>query len=242
MLKVPGLPLPHEDARELRKDCSPGCLHRAPFPSQIINEIKDVLCVAVGPRDEGEVIDPGWLECLLGRLSQTLRCRKFMCPTSEQQLAKCTVELASLLVSGRVPLSLGIKPPEKSSERLRVKNNPTYDLLKLLLSVWKEDFGTPVPVQLMFSRKNIGYLAEVKQQEWDLFHFILRGLVECDLMQTSEIESCLRSLEELPWPSDFLKALESVSSLFLSEHLIEEPRSNPCDLTRHSLGTVTAQS
>ncbi|XP_040557844.1 codanin-1 isoform X4 [Gallus gallus] len=216
MLKVPGLPLPHEDARELRKDCSPGCLHRAPFPSQIINEIKDVLCVAVGPRDEGEVIDPGWLECLLGRLSQTLRCRKFagwgqrcnsccvfqfMCPTSEQQLAKCTVELASLLVSGRVPLSLGIKPPEKSSERLRVKNNPTYDLLKLLLSVWKEDFGTPVPVQLMFSRKNIGYLAEVKQQEWDLFHFILRGLVECDLMQTSEIESCLRSLEELPWPS-----------------------------------------
>lgn len=46
-----------------------------------------------------------------------------------------------------------------------MKNNPTYDLLKLLLSVWKEDFGTPVPVQLMFSRKNIGYLAEVKQQE-----------------------------------------------------------------------------
>ncbi|XP_040529669.2 codanin-1 isoform X2 [Gallus gallus] len=242
MLKVPALPLPHEDARELRKDCSPGCLHRAPFPSQIINEIKDVLCVAVGPRDEGEVIDPGWLECLLGRLSQTLRCRKFMCPTSEQQLAKCTVELASLLVSGRVPLSLGIKPPEKSSERLRVKNNPTYDLLKLLLSVWKEDFGTPVPVQLMFSRKNIGYLVEVKQQEWDLFHFILRGLVECDLMQTSEIESCLRSLEELPWPSDFLKALESVSSLFLSEHLIEEPRSNPCDLTRHSLATDRGQT
>ncbi|POI35554.1 hypothetical protein CIB84_000694 [Bambusicola thoracicus] len=242
MLKVPGLPLPNEDARELRRGCSPGCLHRAPFPSQIINEIKDVLCVAVGPRDEGEVIDPGWLECLLGRLSQTLRCRKFMCPTSEQQLAKCTVELASLLVSGRVPLSVGIKPPEKSSERLRVKNNPTCDLLKLLLSVWKEDFGTPVPVQLMFSRKNIGYLAEVKQQEWDLFHFILRGLVECDLMQTSEIESCLHSLEEHPWPSDFLKALESVSSLFLSEHLTEEPRSNPCDLTRHSVGTVTAQS
>ncbi|OXB63361.1 hypothetical protein ASZ78_001937 [Callipepla squamata] len=199
MLKVPGLPLPNEDALELRRDCSPGCLHRAPFPSQIINEIKDVLCIAVGPRDEGEVIDPGWLECLLGRLSQTLRCRKFMCPTSEQQLAKCTVELASLLVSGRVPLRLGIKPPEKSSERLRAKNNPTYDLLKLLLSVWKEDFGAPVPVQLMFSRKNIGYLAEVKQQE------------------------------------EFLKALGSVSSSFLLEHRVEEPRSNPCDLTRQSL-------
>lgn len=69
------------------------------------------------------------------------------------------------LVSDHVPLSLGIKAPEKSSERLRVKSNPTYGLLKLLLSVWKEDFGAPVPVQLMFSRKNIGYLSEVKQRE-----------------------------------------------------------------------------
>ncbi|NXI65319.1 CDAN1 protein, partial [Anseranas semipalmata] len=242
MLKVPGIPLPSEDALELRRDCPPGCQHRAPFPSQIINEIKDVLCVAVGPRDEGEVVDHVWLECLLGRLSQTLRCRKFMCPTSEQQLAKCTVELASLLVSDRIPLSLGIMPPEKSSERLRVKSNPTYGLLKLLLSVWKEDFGTPVPVQLMFSKKNIGYLSEVEQREWDLFLFMLHGLVEHGLMRTSEIESCLRSLGELPWPSDFLKELEMLSKVFVSEHHIEEPRTNPCELTRQSLGTVTAQS
>lgn len=58
-----------------------------------------------------------------------------------------------------------MKSPEQRSERLRVKNNPTYGLLKLLLAVWKEDFGTPVPVQLIFSTKNIGYLAEVKQRE-----------------------------------------------------------------------------
>ncbi|XP_074440785.1 codanin-1 isoform X1 [Larus michahellis] len=242
MLKVPGLPLPGEDALELRRDCPPGCQHCAPFPSQIINEIKDVLCVAVGPRDEGEVIDYVWLECLLGRLSQTLRCRKFMCPTSEQQLAKCTVELASLLVSDRVPLNVRIKSPEKSSERLRVKSNPTYGLLKLLLSVWKEDFGTPVPVQLIFSKKNIGYLGEVRQREWDLFLFLLHGLVEHELMRTSEIESCLHSLEELPWPSDFLRELEMLSRVFISEHHREETRTNPCELTRQSLGTVTAQS
>ncbi|NXF59027.1 CDAN1 protein, partial [Ciccaba nigrolineata] len=242
MLKVPGLLLPGEDALESRRDCPPGCQHCAPFPSQIINELKDVLCVAVGPRDEDEVIDCVWLECLLGRLSQTLRCRKFMCPTSEQQLAKCTVELASLLVSDRVPLSLGIKPPEKSSERLRVKNNPTYGLLKLLLSVWKEDFGTPVPVQLMFSKKNIGYLAEVQQREWDLFLFMLNGLVEHELMRTGEVESCLRSLKELPWPSDFIKELEMLSRVFISEPHTEERRTNPCELSRQSLGTVTAQS
>ncbi|KAM6074010.1 codanin-1 isoform 2-T2 [Chlamydotis macqueenii] len=242
MLKVPGLHLPGEDSLELRRDCPPGCQHCAPFPSQIINEIKDVLCVAVGPRDESEVIDCIWLECLLGRLSQTLRCRKFMCPTSEQQLAKCTVELASLLVSDRVPLSFRNKSPEKSSERLRVKNSPTYGLLKLLLSVWKEDFGTPVPVQLIFSKKNIGYLAEVKQREWDLFLFMLHILVEHELMRTSEIASYLHSLEELPWPSDFLKELEMLSRVFISQHHIEEPRTNPCELTRQSLGTVTAQS
>ncbi|NXU82235.1 CDAN1 protein, partial [Xiphorhynchus elegans] len=242
MLKVPGFPLPSEDAVELRRDCPAGCQHCAPFPSQIINEIKDVLCVAVGPRDEDEVIDYVWLKCLLGRLSQTLRCRKFMCPTSEQQLAKCTVELVSLLVSGRVPLSLEIKSPEKSPERLHVKNNPIYDLLKLLLSVWKEDFGTPVPVHLIFSKKNIGYLAEVKQPEWDLFLFMLHGLVEHELMRTSEIESCLHSLEELPWPSDFLKDLKTLSTVFVLEHHREEPRTNPGELTRQSLGTVTAQS
>ncbi|XP_010149010.1 PREDICTED: codanin-1 [Eurypyga helias] len=242
MLKVPGPPLPGEDALELRRDCPPGCQHCAPFPSQIINEIKDVLCVAVGPRDKGEVVDCVWLECLLGRLSQTLQCRKFMCPTSEQQLAKCTVELASLLVSDRVPLSLRVKSAEKSSEMLRVKYNPTYGLLKLLLSVWKEDFGTPVPVQLIFSTKNMGYFAEVKQREWDLFLFMLHGLVEHKLMRTSEIESCLHGLEELPWPLEFLKELEMLSRVFLSEHQREEPRTNPCELTRQSPGTVTAQS
>ncbi|NWW90305.1 CDAN1 protein, partial [Rhynochetos jubatus] len=242
MLKVPGPPLPGEDAVELRRACPPGCQHCAPFPSQIINEIKDVLCVAVGPRDEGEVVDYVWLECLLGRLSQTLQCRKFMCPTSEQQLAKCTVELASLLVSDRVPLSLRVKSAEKSSERLRAKYNPTYGLLNLLLSVWKEDFGTPVPVQLIFSKKNMGYFAEAKQREWDLFLFMLHGLVEHKLMRTSEIESCLRSLEELPWPSEFLKELEMLSGVFLSEHHREEHRTNPCEVPRQSLGTVTAQS
>ncbi|NXG02949.1 CDAN1 protein, partial [Sakesphorus luctuosus] len=242
MLKVPGFPLPSEDTLELKRDCPPGCQHCAPFPSQIINEIKDVLCVAVGPRDEGEVIDYVWLKCLVGRLSQTLRCRKFMCPTSEQQLAKCTVELVSLLVSGRVPLSLEIKSPDKSPERLSIKNNPTCGLLNLLLSVWKEDFGTPVPVQLIFSKKNMGYLAEVKQREWDLFLFMLHGLVEHELMRTSEIESCLHSLEELPWPLDFLKDLKMLSGVFISEHHREEPRTNPCQLSRQSLGTVTAQS
>ncbi|NXD07818.1 CDAN1 protein, partial [Nothocercus nigrocapillus] len=242
MLKVPGLPLPSEDALELRRACPPGCQHRAPFPSQIINEIKDVLCIAVGPRDEGEVIDCGWLECLLGRLSQTLRCRKFMCPTSEQQLAKCTVELASLLISDRVPLRLGLKSPEKSSERLQAKRRPTCGLLSLLLSLWKEDFGAPVPVQLLLSRRSVAYAAEVERREWDLFLFMLHGLVEYDLMGVNEIENCLHSLKELPWPSDFLKDLDMLSRVFVSDHHLEVPQANPGERARPSPGTMRAQS
>lgn len=37
--------------------------------------------------------------------------------------------------------------------------------------------------------------------QWDLFLFLLRGLIEHELMRTSEIQSCLHSLAELPWPS-----------------------------------------
>uniref|UniRef100_A0A8D2QED3 Codanin 1 n=1 Tax=Zonotrichia albicollis TaxID=44394 RepID=A0A8D2QED3_ZONAL len=211
MLKVPGFPLPGEDALELRRDCPPGCQHCAPFPSQIINEIKDVLCVAVGPREEGEVVDCVWLECLLGRLSQTLRCRKFVCPTSEQQLAKCTVELASLLP---------------------VKNNPTYGLLKLLFSIWKEDFGTSVPVQLIFSKNNMGYLAEAKQREVKLVPMCGAGW---DLCRSSASPQCSLGL-------DFVKDLKRLSRIFVSEHQVEEHRTNPCELTRQSLATMATQS
>uniref|UniRef100_A0A8C0ZAZ8 Codanin 1 n=1 Tax=Cyanistes caeruleus TaxID=156563 RepID=A0A8C0ZAZ8_CYACU len=191
MLKVPGFPLPGEDAPELRRDCTPGCQHCAPFPSQIINEIKDVLCVAVGPREEGEVVDYVWLEGLLGRLSQTLRCRKV------KDIKKATKSPFESLWAVLIPVNLLIC----LASQLHVKNNPTSGLLKLLFSIWKEDFGTSVPVQLIFSKKNMGYLAEAKQQEWDLFLFLLHGLIEHELMRTSEIQSCLHSLEELPWPS-----------------------------------------
>lgn len=76
-------------------------------------------------------------------------------------------------------MSLGIKSPEKSPERLCVKNKPTYGLLKLLFSIWKEDFGTSVPVQLIFSKKNMGYLAEVKQREVKLIPMCGAGWHSC---------------------------------------------------------------
>uniref|UniRef100_A0A670I0F7 Codanin-1 C-terminal domain-containing protein n=1 Tax=Podarcis muralis TaxID=64176 RepID=A0A670I0F7_PODMU len=166
MLKTQALSLPStSEAVQKKKGCSPDCQHQAAFPSQIINEIKDVLCLAVGPRNEDEAIQFVDLENLLGRLSQTLGCRKFICPASEQQLAKCTVELASLLVSDCVPIHGLTFPAPKKPEQQQAKNRFISSLLKSLLSIWKEDFEAPVPLQLIFSRKNAAYLAENKQDK-----------------------------------------------------------------------------
>ncbi|XP_042312185.1 codanin-1 [Sceloporus undulatus] len=243
MLKFQAVSLPSTiEAIQKKKGCPPNCSHQTPFPSQIISEIKDVLCIAVGPRDEDEEIQFVELESLLGRLSQTLRCRKFICPTSEQQLAKCTVEMASLLVSGHVPIrGLNFQVSQKQ-EQQQAKNHLTSNLLKSLFSIWKEDFQTPVPLQLIFSGKNVSYLADSKQHKWDLFLFVLHGLVENGLMTEKEIQSNLHKLLELSWPLDFSKELESLSKIFISENYIAEPKTLAYELVGQSRGTVAAQS
>uniref|UniRef100_A0A8D2J8W9 Codanin-1 C-terminal domain-containing protein n=1 Tax=Varanus komodoensis TaxID=61221 RepID=A0A8D2J8W9_VARKO len=210
MLKaqVHTLPGTTEDIQR-RKSCPADCQHQAAFPSQIISEIKDLLCIAVGPRDSDEEIQYVDLESLLGRLSQTLQCRKFMCPASEQQLAKCTVELVSLLVSDRVPIQ-GLSFQAQKEEQQLAKNNLISHLLKSLLSIWKEDFQAPVPLHLIFSRKNTVVKASSLLGapdtppfllQWDLFLFTLHGLVEHGLMTDMEIQNCLHGLQESPWPS-----------------------------------------
>ncbi|XP_015275531.1 PREDICTED: codanin-1 [Gekko japonicus] len=225
-----------------KKSCPPDCQHQIMFPSQIINEIKDALCITVGPRDEDEEIQFLYLEGLLGRLRQTLQCRKFICPASEQQLAKCTVELASLIVSDRVPIQgLNFHVPKKQ-EQQQAKNHLICSLLKSLLSAWKEDFEAPVPLQLLFGRRNIAFLADNKQREWDLFLFMLHGIVDYSLMSDVEIQQCLHGLQKFPWPADFSKELEALLRIFISENYIEEPKAIPCELLGQSRGTVAAQS
>ncbi|XP_053141858.1 codanin-1 isoform X2 [Hemicordylus capensis] len=240
-VQVPSLSSTSEEMPR-KKDCPQGCSHQTVFPSQIIHEIKDVLCIAVGPRDEDEEIQFVHLESLLNRLSQTLQCRKFICPASEQQLAKCTTELASLLVSDRVPIQgLSFQAPKKQ-EQQQAKSHLVSRLLKSLLSIWKEDFEAPVPLQLIFSRKNTAYLAENKQHKWDLYLFMLHGLVEHGLMTDMEIQQCLHGLQKYPWPSDFSKELEALSKIFISENYIAEPKTMPCELMGQSRGAVAAQS
>lgn len=59
----------------------------------------------------------------------------------------------------------------KKQEQQQVKNHLICSLLKSLLSTWKEDFEAPVPLQLLFSRRNTGYLADNPQREARLLNY-----------------------------------------------------------------------
>lgn len=226
---------PEPAARGERRGCPRACEHHAPLPSHLISEIKDVLSLASGPRDPEEGVSPEHLEQLLGQLGQTLRCRQFLCPPAEQHLAKCSVELASLLVADQIPV---LGPPAQH----RLERGQARRLLHMLLSLWKDDFQVPVPLQLLLSPRNVGLLADTRPREWDLLLFLLRELVEKGLMGRTEIETCLDSLREAQWPGDFSEELATLFNLFLAEPQMPEPQLRACELMRPNRGTVLAQS
>uniref|UniRef100_F7AX28 Codanin 1 n=1 Tax=Ornithorhynchus anatinus TaxID=9258 RepID=F7AX28_ORNAN len=213
-----------------QRGCSCTCEHRAPLPSHLISEIKDVLSLAVGPRDPGEEISLNHLDGLLGQLGRALRCRQFLCPTSEQQLARCSVELASFLVAFRIPT------------RPRMDVGGSRRLLQRLLVLWSEDFRVPVPLQSLLSSRSVGLLVEPQPRQWDSLLFLLRELVDQGLMGRKEVEICLSDLHKTPWPRDFSEELAKLCCLFLAEPPAPGPRLRTCELVASPQGTVLAQS
>ncbi|XP_055990242.1 codanin-1 isoform X2 [Sorex fumeus] len=218
-----------------RRGCSRACEHRASLPSHLISEIKDVLALATGPRDPEEGVSPEHLEQLLDQLGQMLQCRQFLCPPAEQHLAKCSVELASLLVADQIPI-LG-PPPQHRLERGQARK-----LLHMLLSLWKDNFQVLVPLQLLLSPRNVGLLAHTRPREWDLLLFLLRELVERGLMGQVEIEACLDNLRGAQWPEDFSEELATLFNLFLAEPHMLEPQLRACELVQPNRETLLAQS
>ncbi|XP_068406302.1 codanin-1 isoform X3 [Eschrichtius robustus] len=115
-------------------------------------------------------------------------------------------------------------------------------LLLMLVSLWKDDFQVPVPLQLLLRPRNVGLLAATRPREWDLLLFLLRELVEKGLMGRMEIEACLGSLHEAQWPRDFSEELEALFNLFLAEPHVPQPQLRACELVQPNRGTVLAQS
>ncbi|XP_072120038.1 codanin-1 isoform X2 [Mobula birostris] len=189
--------------------CLPDCKHNAPSPSQIASEFKELLSITLGPRHSDETVAHKELDSLLRRLRQTLRCGQYICPVIEQALARYTVELASLLVAGEVPFSdLAMKDSgEETSYHRSIQH-----LLRQLLALWKNGFHAPIPLQLMFSEKNISYAVHMQSPKswWNVLSFLIHGLIEWELMKAGEIECCWRDLSQKSWPPDFINVIESV--------------------------------
>ncbi|XP_069494756.1 codanin-1 isoform X2 [Ambystoma mexicanum] len=80
MLKAQGVAVTEMkgDVEGVTKTCPASCDHTTNHrPALVITEFKEVLCIAVGPRNDDETVPFGQLENLLHRLSRTLRCRKW---------------------------------------------------------------------------------------------------------------------------------------------------------------------
>lgn len=195
----------------------------------------DVLALATGPRDPEEGVSPEHLEQLLDQLGQVLQCRKFLCPPAEQHLAKCSVELASLLVADQIPI-LG------PLAQHRLERGQARRLLHTLLSLWKDDFQVLVPIQLLLSPRNVGLLAHTRPREWDLLLFLLRELVEKGLMEQTEIGACLGNLHNAQLPEDFSEELATLFNLFLTEPNTLELKLKASELVHPNRGTLLAQS
>ncbi|KAM8920861.1 codanin-1 [Pelodytes ibericus] len=230
-------------SKDVHPTCLEGCEHRALRPSRLIMEMKDILCIAVGPSDEGEGVRYQQLKDLVKQLTQTLGCKKYMYPPAEHHLAKCSVELASMLVSDQIPvLDCPVSQAEGAHGLLAAKKEALCDLLASLLSVWQRDFTVPVPVHLLFCQKNVSSLAKVQPHKWDLFIFMLRSIVNRGLMRSEDVEEQVHHLKQFTGSSDFLSEVGRVYEAFRLENESSSAKDSPCNLLTQPIARVTAQS
>ncbi|XP_041122102.1 codanin-1 isoform X2 [Polyodon spathula] len=183
--------------------CPPDCEHKATLPSDLIIEIKEVLSVTLGPRSQEERVGFQQLQDLLQRLGETLCCRKFIFPVPEQMLARCSVGLACVLVSGQLPLGQPELPAEESS----VGGSPVRTLLNQLLGLWTHVFRTPVPLQLLFTDKQLASVLESGHTQWEEFLFLVSELQGRGLLGAEEVQSSWKNLSALSWPTDFMEQI-----------------------------------
>ncbi|XP_058847238.1 codanin-1-like isoform X8 [Acipenser ruthenus] len=197
--ETPREPPEHTASRleEKGASCPPGCEHKATLPSDLIIEIKEVLSVTLGPRSQEERVGFQQIQDLLQRLGETLCCRKFIFPVPEQMLARCSVGLACVLVSGQLPLS----EPELPAEEGSARGSPVRALLDQLLGLWRHVFRTPVPLQLLFTDKHLASILEAGHTQWEEFLFLVSELQGRGLLGAEEVQSSWKSLSALSWPT-----------------------------------------
>ncbi|XP_054469557.1 codanin-1 [Anoplopoma fimbria] len=184
--------------------CPLHCNHSASLPSDIIIEMKELLSIAVGPRTNDELLTGSQVKTLLQRVGDTLACRKFSTVVSEQMLLNTTVLLACKLVSAELPvlsasggsggdgvvvgLGSGSEPPVRA-------------LLEQLAELWRADRCSSAPLHLLFTPLTVTAVLKASDTEWKNYLFLVRKLVDGQVLSEEEVISHWKKLTNLALPA-----------------------------------------
>uniref|UniRef100_A0A8B9K5W1 Codanin 1 n=1 Tax=Astyanax mexicanus TaxID=7994 RepID=A0A8B9K5W1_ASTMX len=182
--------------------CPPDCNNEAPLASDVIVEIKEVLSIAVGPRTEEEVFTVQQIFSLLDKVEQTLKSRKFMSPVAEQMLLRCTVLLASKLVSGELPVVSSTETNRRALPDLR-------PLLEEFVLIWTR---TPsAPLTLLLSELTLTTMLHTNDVQRCNYLLLIKLLIEKGLLKEDEVGSRWMKLSELSWPVESVEKFKKLS-------------------------------
>ncbi|KAM4625003.1 codanin-1 [Polymixia lowei] len=191
--------------------CPPDCNHTASLPSDVLIEIKEVLSIAVGPKTDEELPTASHLKSLLESVGDTLACRKFLTPLSEQMLLRATVLLACKLASGELPVAcvrecdggggVGVRAGPEADPAVR-------EVLDHLAGLWEKDCCSSAPLHLLFTQLALSAVLSAGDTEWDNYLFLVRQLVDKGLLGGEEVISHWKKLSNVSLPEEFIERLK----------------------------------
>ncbi|XP_056151832.1 codanin-1 isoform X2 [Lampris incognitus] len=199
---------------ETDNSCPPDCTHSALLPSDVLIEMKEVLSIAVGPRAEEELPTGSRLQVMLDKVGDSLACRKYLTPMSEQMLLRSTVIMACKLVSGELPVLCGGECPGGSGDSVcpsLAAEAPLRTVLKKLVGLWEQDCCYSAPLHLLFAQLTLTAVLKASDKEWKNYLFLVRLLVDRGLLGEEEVLSHWRKLSHLSLPAEFIEKFGSKS-------------------------------
>ncbi|XP_026165082.1 codanin-1 [Mastacembelus armatus] len=193
--------------------CPPHCTHSALLPSEILIEIKELLSIAVGPRDDGEMPTGSQLQTLLQRVGDTLACRKFSTVVSEQMLLNSTVLLACKLVSAELPVlsSSGCSGGGEVVVSGSGSEPPVRVLLEQLIELWERDCCSSAPLHLLFTPLTVNAVLNASDTEGNNYLFLVRNLVDRGLLGEEEVKSYWKKLTNLALLAELIEKFQMQS-------------------------------
>lgn len=160
--------------------------------------------MAVGPRSAEEQFTGQQLAALLGKVGDTLTCKKYLSPVPEQMLVRCSVLLACKLACGGLPVVSG---PEGGPQP---DPSPVQGLLEALVELWSRACCPAPPLHLLFTQLSLAHTLAAGKREWNDFLFLVAQLVEKGLLGEEVLMSHWRTLSTIPWPTGFMEKIQQL--------------------------------